>query len=240
MCYMPNWLIDKLGVPINGTVVVRNVSLPKAAFAKLRPHKTEFIELSNPKAVLEIGLRTLSCITKNDKIKVEFNNQIYFLDVLEIKNPAGQDCEAADLRETDLRTDFAPPLDYEEVMEKRRKEEESNPTSSSSSTSFVPTRVLSGKGGFVSDHENANKETPKFIPFAGGQRLDGKDKKKVEGVDNTSATSSTASSTFPTSSSSSSSVSIPSQTAKLKPKANLAKYSTKNKYQNFAGAGNKF
>ena len=113
---MPNWLIDKLGVPINGTVVVRNVSLPKAAFAKLRPHKTEFIELSNPKAVLEIGLRTLSCITKNDKIKVEFNNQVYFLDVLEIKNPAGQDCEAADLRETDLRTDFAPPLDYEEVQ----------------------------------------------------------------------------------------------------------------------------
>ena len=53
-------------------------------------------------------------------------------------------------------------------MEKRQIEEQAK---SSSSTAFNPTKVLSGKGGFVEDHED---KAPKFIPFAGGQRLDGK------------------------------------------------------------------
>ena len=53
-------------------------------------------------------------------------------------------------------------------MEKRQIEEQAK---SSSSTAFNPTKVLSGKGGFVNDHE---EEAPKFVPFAGGQRLDGK------------------------------------------------------------------
>jgi ubiquitin fusion degradation protein 1 len=36
---------------------VRNVSLPKGTYVKLQPHTTDFINISNPKAVLETTLR---------------------------------------------------------------------------------------------------------------------------------------------------------------------------------------
>ena len=113
---MPSWLMDKLGIVQCETVIIRNVSLPKARYVKIRPHLTDFIEKPNPKAVLEIALRSLSCVTKDDTIKVDFNSQPYYLDVLEIKNEQQQQCDAADIRETDLETDFAEPLDYKQVQ----------------------------------------------------------------------------------------------------------------------------
>jgi ubiquitin fusion degradation protein 1 len=39
------------------TMQVRNVSLPKGTYVKLQPHTTDFINISNPKAVLETTLR---------------------------------------------------------------------------------------------------------------------------------------------------------------------------------------
>lgn len=94
--------------------------LPKANFAKLRPHKTEFIELENPKAVLEVHLRNFVCLTKNATISIQFNNQNYLLDILELK-PEHQ-YEAAIIIDTDLSIDFAPPLDYVEPKKPKFKE----------------------------------------------------------------------------------------------------------------------
>ncbi len=37
--------------------------LPKLNFAKIRPHKTAFIELEDPRSVLEIHLRNFVCLT---------------------------------------------------------------------------------------------------------------------------------------------------------------------------------
>ena len=43
--------------PTQCNVQVRNVSLPKGTYVKLQPHTTDFINISNPKAVLETTLR---------------------------------------------------------------------------------------------------------------------------------------------------------------------------------------
>lgn len=40
-------------------------NIPKGVFAKFRPHKTEFIELKDPKTILEVHLRNFVCLTKN-------------------------------------------------------------------------------------------------------------------------------------------------------------------------------
>lgn len=42
---------------ITSGLQVRNVSLPKGTYVKLQPHTTDFINISNPKAVLETTLR---------------------------------------------------------------------------------------------------------------------------------------------------------------------------------------
>ena len=59
--------------------------LPKANFVQIRPHKTEFIELPDPRAVLEIHLRNFVCLSKNETIVINFNDKDYYLDILELK-----------------------------------------------------------------------------------------------------------------------------------------------------------
>ena len=52
---IPDWIFESLQLNRGEMIWLGIVDfLPKATFAKIRPHKTEFIELPDPKAVLEI------------------------------------------------------------------------------------------------------------------------------------------------------------------------------------------
>ncbi len=82
----PFWLFNELKLREGEMVRVGIVDyLPKANFAKLRPHKTEFIDLPDPRSVLEIHLRNFVCLTKDETISISFMNKVYQLDILEIK-----------------------------------------------------------------------------------------------------------------------------------------------------------
>ncbi len=50
-CYVPHWIMSKLGIVEGGMATVRTVSLRKATLVKVQPHLTAFIKLSDPKAV---------------------------------------------------------------------------------------------------------------------------------------------------------------------------------------------
>uniref|UniRef100_A0AAV1UFS4 Ubiquitin fusion degradation protein n=1 Tax=Peronospora matthiolae TaxID=2874970 RepID=A0AAV1UFS4_9STRA len=106
-CYMPYWMMQNLFVKEGGILNVQNVSLPKATFVKLRPQSQDFLDISNPRAVLEGSLRTFSCMTVGDTICLKYNNKNYMLDVREVK-PAPAAC----IIETDCEVDFEPPADY--------------------------------------------------------------------------------------------------------------------------------
>ena len=88
---------------------LRSASLPKGTYVKLQPHTTDFIDITNPKAVLETTLRNFSCLTVGDQITINYNNRQYFIDIVEAKPQA-----AISVIETDCEVDFAPPLDYVE------------------------------------------------------------------------------------------------------------------------------
>jgi len=51
-----------------GVLSVKNVSLPKATFVKFKPQSSDFLDISNPRAVLEKQLRAFSCVTVGDQI----------------------------------------------------------------------------------------------------------------------------------------------------------------------------
>ncbi|CAI5721592.1 unnamed protein product [Peronospora effusa] len=106
-CYMPYWMMQNLFVTEGGILNIQNVSLPKATFVKLRPQSQDFLDISNPRAVLEGSLRTFSCMTVGDTICLKYNNKNYMLDVREVK-PAPAAC----IIETDCEVDFEPPPDY--------------------------------------------------------------------------------------------------------------------------------
>ncbi|XP_040938541.1 ubiquitin fusion degradation protein 1 homolog isoform X2 [Gossypium hirsutum] len=149
MIYMPYWMMENLLLQEGDIVRVKNVTLPKGTYVKLQPHTKDFLDISNPKAILETTLRNYSCLTTGDSIMVAYNNKKYYIDIIETK-PSN----AISIIETDCEVDFASPLDYKEP------ERPAVPTSSKAQSQV----------------EEASAETePKFSAFTGtGRRLDGK------------------------------------------------------------------
>ncbi len=66
-------------------VTARNVTLPKAKFVKFRPHSKDFLDISNPKAVLERQLSKFSALTKGDVVCFQYADSKFYMDVLEAR-----------------------------------------------------------------------------------------------------------------------------------------------------------
>ncbi|KAJ7964456.1 ubiquitin fusion degradation 1 [Quillaja saponaria] len=113
---MPNWMMDNMKFQEGGLAVMTNVSLKKATYLKLQPHTMAFVEISDPKAVLETTLRNHSCLTVGDTIMVMHNDNKFYIDVLETKPSF-----AVSIIETDCEVDFAIPLDYKEPEKVKEK-----------------------------------------------------------------------------------------------------------------------
>jgi len=121
-CYLPFWMMEVLCIQEGTLITVENKTLKKGNFVKVQPHLTAFINISNPKAVLEQKLRNFSCLTKGDDIAIEYNNKIFILNILEVK-PDDAETHAISIVETDINVEFAPPRDYKEPEKEKEKEE---------------------------------------------------------------------------------------------------------------------
>jgi len=108
-CYLPYWMMSNLALTEGKRIRVRNVSLPKATFVKFQPQSVDFLEISNPRAVLEHKLRTFSCVTVGDHLAFEYNGAKYYLAVKEVKPQ-----DAACIIEADVNVDFDAPVGYVE------------------------------------------------------------------------------------------------------------------------------
>eukprot|EP00088_Acartia_fossae_P009754 TRINITY_DN1478_c0_g1_i2.p1 TRINITY_DN1478_c0_g1~~TRINITY_DN1478_c0_g1_i2.p1 ORF type:complete len:317 (-),score=95.09 TRINITY_DN1478_c0_g1_i2:138-1043(-) len=151
--YIPYWMMQNLGLDEGGMVQVESATLPVATFSKFQPLTTDFLNLTNPKAVLEMRLRHFACLSKGDIVAINYNKKIYELNVLETKPAA-----AVSIIECDMNVEFEAPPGYEEpVVPKAQPMEEEEPELDISS--MLP-------------------EPSGFIPFSGtGNRLDGKKKR---------------------------------------------------------------
>jgi ubiquitin fusion degradation protein 1 len=103
-----------------GTLIsVKNVSLPKAKLMKLRAQNVDFLEISNPRSVLEVRhcqkshhmfflyrnniinnyqqqqttkkvtLRKFTCVTIGDQIRINHAGKDYYLELVEVE-PGGK------------------------------------------------------------------------------------------------------------------------------------------------------
>jgi ubiquitin fusion degradation protein 1 len=120
-------------------VQVKSTDLPPGRFIKLQPQSTSFLDISDPKAVLENAFRNFSCLTKGDVFTFSYNDQIFEMAVLDTK--PSTDKSAISVLETDLEVDFAPPVGYEEPQ---------RPSGSSTPAGAKPGMVPSG--GIVHAH----------------------------------------------------------------------------------------
>lgn len=128
--YVPRWIMQNLGVQEGHRVRVENVALPVAEYTRLQPQSVDFLDITNPKAVLENAFRNFSCLTTGDIICIHYNDNEYKLKVLSTR-PGG----AVKTIECDMEVDFEKPLGY---VEETPENDTDNKTED-----FVP---FSGKG----------------------------------------------------------------------------------------------
>ncbi|KAL7509776.1 hypothetical protein ACHAXN_010573 [Cyclotella atomus] len=110
-CVIPFWMMQNLLIEEGSVLTVTNVSLPKANFVKFQAQHVDFLEISNPRAVLEHALRNFSCITKGDVICVPYNSKNYHFEIKEVRPQ-----DAACIIETDCNVDFDAPVGYKDPV----------------------------------------------------------------------------------------------------------------------------
>lgn len=103
--YLPYWMIKNLFAIEGETLFFKYANLDKGNYVKIQPQTSDFLDISNPRAVLESNLRFFTCLTKGDAIAIDYNHKIYWLNVLEVK-PGN----AISIIETDINVDFSLPM----------------------------------------------------------------------------------------------------------------------------------
>jgi len=107
--YLPYWMMRNLLLDEGDLLQIENISLPVATFSKFQPQSIDFLDITNPKAVLENALRYFSCLTAGDSIAIKYNQRIYELCVLETR-PGN----AVSIIECDMNVEFEAPVGYKD------------------------------------------------------------------------------------------------------------------------------
>ncbi|PWN38892.1 UFD1-domain-containing protein [Ceraceosorus guamensis] len=114
--HLPAWMMRQLHLSEGDPIRVRGKSMPQGKHVKIQPQTVDFLEIADPKGVLEGALSNFSALTKGDIIEISYNCLTFEILVLEIK----PDAESINITETDLEVDFAPPKGYVEPAPKPR------------------------------------------------------------------------------------------------------------------------
>jgi len=139
--YMPYWLMQTIHLEPGDLVQIQSTELPLGNFVKLQPQQTEFLEISDPKAVLQRALGNLATLTVGDIFTFEYNDFTYRIAVLEVK-PLDEK-KAICIIDVDLNVDFAPPVGYEEPKK---------PVAGSGTSTPRSGAGLPSKGGIIHPH----------------------------------------------------------------------------------------
>ncbi|CAH0548697.1 unnamed protein product [Brassicogethes aeneus] len=163
--YLPLWMMHNMVLDEGDFVQMESVSLPVGTFSKFQPLSPEFLDITNPKAVLENCLRSFACLTSGDIIAVKYNSKVYELCVLETK-PG----DAISIIECDMNVEFEAPVGYKEPEHIKKEDEDMQ---------IDPSELMPEPAG--------------FIAFKGaGNRLDGKKRKDSTSSDSTTLPTKTA------------------------------------------------
>ncbi|PKU27370.1 hypothetical protein llap_22326 [Limosa lapponica baueri] len=78
ICYLPHWMMQNLLLEEGGLVQVESVNLQVATYSKFQPQSPDFLDITNPKAVLENALRNFACLTTGDVIAINYNEKVQY------------------------------------------------------------------------------------------------------------------------------------------------------------------
>jgi len=105
-------MMQTLLLDVGDMIQIKSTSLELARRVKLQPQSPAFLEISDPKAVLEKAFRNFAALTQGDVFNFAYNDEVYDVAVLEVKPET--DKMGVSMLETDVEVDFAPPVGYVE------------------------------------------------------------------------------------------------------------------------------
>lgn len=92
---LPEWVMEKFHARRLAHVQFRTVSLPMGNFLRIRPMQKAFIDLTDPKTVLQNHLqRSFVCLTTNDTFTINYAGQVFKIHVMEVRSRAAGKCAA--------------------------------------------------------------------------------------------------------------------------------------------------
>lgn len=116
---MPYWLMSILQLDIGGNTLVQSYhQSKKATFIKIKPMQFAFIELANPKAVIEQKIKNYVVLYEGQIIIIKHLDVEFSFTVMETKPFSVVTIIDADNTELE----FAEADDYKKIMEQRQKE----------------------------------------------------------------------------------------------------------------------
>ncbi|KAH8678001.1 ubiquitin fusion degradation protein UFD1 [Xylariales sp. PMI_506] len=162
--YLPQWMMQTLLLDVGDMIQIKSTSLNPAKLVKLQPQSVNFLEISDPKAVLEKAFRNFATLTKGDVFNFEYNDEVYDVAVLEVKPESEK--MGVSMIETDVSVDFAPPVGYVEP-EKRTGSGTSTPRSTRGG---LPAGGLLHSQGTMAQAINYDAIAPNATAAAAGAR----------------------------------------------------------------------
>lgn len=112
VCHIPYQVMNEISVQEGATVKIELFCPPCGTHVKFRFHKSKYLEMEDPKSVLErIMSSDYPVITQGQTIVLNDMNTLYYVDVVET-----QPTEVIQIINTNLNVDFDQPLDYKEPV----------------------------------------------------------------------------------------------------------------------------
>tara|TARA_Y100000816_G_scaffold292165_1_gene286165 strand:- start:2588 stop:3355 length:768 start_codon:yes stop_codon:yes gene_type:complete len=97
----------------NNTIVTQRTNISKGEYIKIKPMKKAFIDLPNPKAILERHISQFyPILSENEIITVRHNNDLYYIEIVETKPD-----KVIQTTNCDINLDFDRPADMPEETE---------------------------------------------------------------------------------------------------------------------------
>ena len=160
VCHVPYYIMQQIGVSEGENVDIELINPPEGSYIKIRPHKTEFINLTNPKALLEHVLsRNYPVVTQGHTISIYYEalKKNFLIDIVETKPSS-----VIQIIDKNINLDFDKPLDYVEPPKPKPEPRQAFSESKHENKKIVtPNREL-----------NNYKKTGGFVAFSGkGYRL---------------------------------------------------------------------
>jgi ubiquitin fusion degradation protein 1 len=105
-------MMQTLQLDVGDMIQIKTTSLELAKLVKLQPQSVSFLDITDPRAVLEKAFRNYAALTKGDVFNFEYNDEVYDIAVLDVKPETEK--MGVSMIETDVSVEFAAPVGYVE------------------------------------------------------------------------------------------------------------------------------